>query len=178
MIRLTNKELYKEYNKEFKQYNKEDGKVCSVILGTIDNEILTALEHKQTAKDYIDHLKQTFEARGLIHKANVWETFVKLRYQSDQAITTFLSRYQEAVQGVKQVKLALDDKIINYQFINAVDEHFPIWAQIQRDKIRDGHTILLLQLIADLTDEARRKDSAKSFTTVNKPPKDSHEQSS
>ncbi len=79
-IRSTNKALSDEYHKELKQYSKEDGKVCSVILGTIDNEILTALEHKQTAKDYIDHLKQTFEARGLIHEANVWETFIKLRY--------------------------------------------------------------------------------------------------
>ena len=103
----------------------------------------------------------------MIHEANVWETFVKLRFQPDQAITTFSSRYQEAVQGVKQVKLALDDKIINYQFINAVDEHFPMWAQIQRDKIRNGHTISLLQLIADLTNEARRKDSANSFASFN-----------
>jgi len=76
----TNKALYDEYHKEFKQYNKDDGKVCSIILGTINNEILTALEHKQTAKDYIDHLKQTLEARGLIHEANVWEIFVKLRF--------------------------------------------------------------------------------------------------
>ena len=80
MICLTNKELSNEYNKEFKQYSKEDGKVCSVILSIIDNKILTALEHKQTAKDYINHLKQTFEARGLIYEANVWETFVKLRF--------------------------------------------------------------------------------------------------
>ena len=79
-IRSANKALFYEYDKEFKQYSKEDGKVCLVILGTIDNEILTALEHKQTAKDYIDYLKQTFEARGLIHEANVWETFVKLRF--------------------------------------------------------------------------------------------------
>jgi hypothetical protein len=70
-IRSANKALSDEYDKKFNQYSKEDGKVCSVILGTIDNEILTALEHKQTAKDYINHLKQTFEARGLIHKANV-----------------------------------------------------------------------------------------------------------
>ena len=34
-------------------------------------------------KDYIDHLKQLFEACGLIYKANVWETFVKLRFQPD-----------------------------------------------------------------------------------------------
>ena len=51
---------------------------------------------------------------------------MKLRFQSNQAITTFSSRYQEAVQGVKQVKLTLDNKIINYQFINAIDEHFPM----------------------------------------------------
>ena len=97
LIRLTNKAFSNEYNKELKQYSKEDGKVYSVILGTIDNEILTALEHKQTVKDYIDYLKQMFEARGLIHKANVWETFVKLHFQLDQAITIFLSHYQEAV---------------------------------------------------------------------------------
>ena len=71
MIRLTNKKLYKEYNKEFKQYNKENSKVCSVILSTINNKIFTALEYKQTVKDYINHLKQTFEARGLIHEANI-----------------------------------------------------------------------------------------------------------
>jgi hypothetical protein len=57
VIHQNNKELYKEYNKEFKQYNKEDGKVCSVIFGTINNKILTALKHKQMAKDYINHLK-------------------------------------------------------------------------------------------------------------------------
>jgi hypothetical protein len=71
LIRSTNKELSDEYDKEFKQYSKEDGKVCSVILGTINNEILTALEHKQTAKDYINYLKQMFKARGLIYKANI-----------------------------------------------------------------------------------------------------------
>ena len=80
MIYLTNKELYKEYNKEFKQYNKEDGKVCLVILSIINNEILTALKYRQTAKDYINYFKQTFEARGLIYKANIWETFIKLHY--------------------------------------------------------------------------------------------------
>ena len=45
-----------------------------------------------------------------------------------------------------------------------------MWAQIQRDKIRDGHSIPLLQLIADLTDEARRKDSANSFASFNQEP--------
>ena len=80
LIRLTNKALFNEYDKEFKQYSKEDGKVCLVILSIINNKILTALEYKQTAKDYIDYLKQSFEARGLIHEANVQETFVKLRY--------------------------------------------------------------------------------------------------
>ena len=45
------------------EYNKDDGKVCSIILGTVDNKILTVLEHKWMAKDYIEYLKQTFEAR-------------------------------------------------------------------------------------------------------------------
>jgi hypothetical protein len=42
-----------------------------------------------------------------------------------------------------------------------------MWAQIQQDKIRDGYSISLLQLIADLTDEAWRKDSANSFALFN-----------
>ena len=70
-IRLTNKALSNEYKKELKQYSKEDGKVYLVILSIINNKILTALEHKQTAKDYINYLKQMFKARGLIHKANI-----------------------------------------------------------------------------------------------------------
>jgi hypothetical protein len=82
-IRSTNKALSNKYQKEFKRFDKDDGKVYSAILSTINNKILTALEYKQTAKDYINHLKQTFKARGLIYEANVWETFVKLRYQSD-----------------------------------------------------------------------------------------------
>ena len=45
-IRLTNKALSNEYDKEFKQYSKEDGKVCLIILSIINNEILTALEHR------------------------------------------------------------------------------------------------------------------------------------
>ena len=49
------------------------------------------------AKDYINYLKQTFKAYSLIHKANIWETFIKLHYQLDQAITTFSSHYQEAI---------------------------------------------------------------------------------
>jgi len=48
-----------------------------------------------------------------------------------------------------------------------------MWAQIQCDKIYNGHMISLLQLIADLTDEAQQKDSPKSFASVNKPPGDS-----
>ena len=71
MIRLINKKLYKKYNKEFKQYNKEDGKVYLVIFSIINNKILTALEYKQTAKDYTNYLKQIFKAYGLIHKANI-----------------------------------------------------------------------------------------------------------
>ena len=47
------------------EYNKDNDKVCSVILGTVNNKILTALKHKQTAKDYIEHLKQMFEARSI-----------------------------------------------------------------------------------------------------------------
>jgi len=46
LIRLTNKVLSNKYNKEFKQYSKEDGKVYLVILGIIDNKIITTLEHK------------------------------------------------------------------------------------------------------------------------------------
>ena len=63
--------LCDKYNKEFKQYNKNNGKVCLVILGIINKEIITALEHLQTVKDYIKHLKQLFKAYSLIHKANV-----------------------------------------------------------------------------------------------------------
>ena len=70
--------LHDEYNKEFKQYTKDNSKVCSIIFSIVNNEILTALKYKQTVKDYIDYLKQILEARGLIHKANVWETSVKL----------------------------------------------------------------------------------------------------
>ena len=58
----------------------EDSKVFLVILGIINNKILTALKHKQMAKDYINYLKQTFKAYGLIHKANIQETFIKLYY--------------------------------------------------------------------------------------------------
>ena len=57
LIHSANKALSYEYNKEFKQYSKEDGKVCLVILSIINNKILTALEYKQTAKDYINYLK-------------------------------------------------------------------------------------------------------------------------
>jgi len=71
LIRLTNKVLYDKYNKELKQYNKDNGKVYLVILNIINKEIITTLEYKQTAKDYIKHLKQLFKARGLIHKANI-----------------------------------------------------------------------------------------------------------
>ena len=70
-IRLTNKALYDEYYKEFKQYNKDDGKVCLIILGIINNKIITTLEYKQTVKDYINYLKQTFKAYSLIYKANI-----------------------------------------------------------------------------------------------------------
>ena len=70
-ICLTNKALFNKYNKELKQYNKEDGKVCSVIFGIIDNKILTTLKYKQMVKDYINYLKQTFKAYGLIYKANI-----------------------------------------------------------------------------------------------------------
>ena len=93
LIYLTNKALSDKYHKELKQYDKEDGKVCLVILNIINNEILTALKHKQMVKDYINYFKQMFEACGLIHEANIWETFVKLRYQLDEVITTFLSCY-------------------------------------------------------------------------------------
>ena len=48
-----------------------------------------------------------------------------------------------------------------------------MWAQIQHNKIHDNHTILLLQLIADLTNEAQQKDSPKSFASINKPLSDS-----
>ena len=71
LIYLTNKVLFNKYNKELNQYNKKDGKACSVIFGIINNEIFTTLEHKQTVKDYIKHLKQLFKAYGLIHKANI-----------------------------------------------------------------------------------------------------------
>ena len=57
LIHLTNKKLYKKYNKEFKQYKKENSKVYLVILSTINNKILTALEYKQIVKDYINYLK-------------------------------------------------------------------------------------------------------------------------
>ena len=80
LIRLTNRALSNKYNKEFKQYSKENGKVYLVILSIINNKIITALEHKQTAKDYINYLKQMFKAHGLIYKANVQETFIKLCY--------------------------------------------------------------------------------------------------
>ena len=70
-IHLTNKALSNKHHKELKQYSKEDGKVYSVILSTINNKIITALEHRQTVKDYINYLKQTFKAYSLIHKANI-----------------------------------------------------------------------------------------------------------
>ena len=93
LIRSTNKALSNEYNKEFKQYSKEDSKVYLVILGIIDNKIITPLEHKKTARGCINYLKQTFKAYSLIYKPNVQETFIKLRFQLDLVVTTFLSRY-------------------------------------------------------------------------------------
>ena len=45
-IYLTNKVLSNKHYKELEQYSKENSKVCSVILNIIDNEIITALEHK------------------------------------------------------------------------------------------------------------------------------------
>ena len=42
---------------QISKYNKDNGKVYSIILGTVDNKILTALKYKQTAKDYIEYLK-------------------------------------------------------------------------------------------------------------------------
>ena len=71
LIYLTNKALSNKYYKELKQYSKEDSKVYSVIFSIINNKIITALEYRQTAKDYINYFKQMFEAHSLIHKANI-----------------------------------------------------------------------------------------------------------
>ena len=44
-----------------------------------------------------------------------------------------------------------------------------MWAQIQYNKIYNGYTISLFQLITDLTNKAQQKDLTKSFIIVNKP---------
>ena len=56
-IHLTNKVLSNKYNKELKQYTKDDSKVYLIIFSIVDNEILTTLKYKQTVKDYINYLK-------------------------------------------------------------------------------------------------------------------------
>jgi hypothetical protein len=45
------------------EYNKDNSKVCLIILSIVNKKILTALKHKQTAKDYIEYLKQMFKAQ-------------------------------------------------------------------------------------------------------------------
>ena len=50
LIYLTNKVLSNKYKKEYNQYSKENSKICLVILGIINNKILTALKYKQTVK--------------------------------------------------------------------------------------------------------------------------------
>jgi hypothetical protein len=53
------------------EYNKDDSKVCSIILGTVDKKIFTALKYKQMAKDCIEYLKQIFKAQSIFAiKAN------------------------------------------------------------------------------------------------------------
>ena len=71
LIYLTNKILTNKYKKELNQYNKNNSKAYLVILGIINNKIITALKYKQTARDYIKYLKQIFKAYSLIHKANI-----------------------------------------------------------------------------------------------------------
>ena len=71
LIYLTNKAFTDKHKKKLDQYTKENSKACIAILSTINNKIITALKHKQTVKDYINYLKQSFEAYSLIYKANI-----------------------------------------------------------------------------------------------------------
>jgi hypothetical protein len=57
LIYLTNKALSNKYNKELKQYTKDNSKVYLIILGIVNNEIFTTLKHRQTVKNYINYLK-------------------------------------------------------------------------------------------------------------------------
>ena len=117
----------------------------------------------KTAREIQKALQIQYEGSDIVLNYNTIETYVYIKYKDFKSLEVFIISFNKVVNKLSTLQIPPPDIQYLIMFIMSLQGAQPIWSERQRSNYRNSLLPTLVQLIQDITDEARNKDSRTSL---------------
>ena len=113
----------------------------------------------KTAREMQKALQIQYEGSGIVLNYNTIETYVHIKYENFKSLEVFIISFNKVVNKLSTLQIPPPDTQYLIMFIISLQGAQPIQSERQRSNYRNSLLPTLVQLIQDITDKARNKDS-------------------
>ena len=140
------------------KWETNDAKAQMVIVRNISPELEELIIDCDTTKAMWTTLETQFKGTGYNLKYQYFTAISEIQFRSFKDVDSFIVRFKSLKANLASLHIGLPDEIYTFIFINALSDAFPVWADRQRSRGRDGENAPTLPtLMDDISDEARIK---------------------
>ena len=117
----------------------------------------------KTAREMQKALQIQYEGSSIVLNYNTIETYVHIKYKNFKSLEAFIISFNKAVNKLSTLQIPPLDIQYLIMFIMSLQGAQSIQSERQRSNYRNSLLSILVQLIQDITDKARNKDSRTSL---------------
>ncbi|GKV40824.1 hypothetical protein SLEP1_g48425 [Rubroshorea leprosula] len=139
-------------------WKKIDRKACAVIRKWVDMSVIHHVAQEKESYKLWTKLEGLFERKNALKKASLIRKLVNLKYKEGKNVSEHLNNFQEILNELVTVKLAIDDEVQALILLSSLLDSWETLVVTLSNSTRDGE--MTLQLVKDsiLSEESRRKE--------------------
>ncbi|GKV38176.1 hypothetical protein SLEP1_g46114 [Rubroshorea leprosula] len=139
-------------------WKKIDRKAYGVIRKWIDMSVIHHMAQEKESYKLWTKLEELFERKNALKKASLIRKLVNLKYNEGKNVSEHLNNFQEILNKLVTVKLAIDDEVRALILLSSLPDSWETLVVTLSNSTRDGE--MTLQLVKDsiLREESRRKE--------------------
>ncbi|GKV52757.1 hypothetical protein SLEP1_g59325 [Rubroshorea leprosula] len=139
-------------------WKKIDRKAYAVICKWVDMSVIHHVGQEKESYKLWTKLEELFERKNALKKASLIRKLVNLKYKEGKNVSEHLNNFQEILNELVTVKLAIDDEVQALILLSSLPDSWETLVVTLSNSTRDGE--MTLQLVKDsiLSEESRRKE--------------------
>lgn len=113
----------------YDEWARGDSKMKLCISNKVSTSIASQINSLGTAKEMWDMIANQYESSGIVLNQKAIAKYIKIRYSDFSNIDEFIIAFQNAIDTLNRLDIALPDSWHPLVFLEAVRESFPVWAE-------------------------------------------------